>query len=131
MKKVIYKFVNGEHKEIEVNDEIANCIAEFEKAERANDERERYHRAYSINQYDYSGTDVSSLKDEPSQVLESKAYCGHINACLSHLSKTQQRRLLLLSEGLTVAEIARREGVAFNVVKESIEAARKKFLKYF
>ena len=50
---------------------------------------------------------------------------------MSHLTETQVRRITLLSEGHSIREIARMEGVDHMVVSESIIAARKKFLKFF
>lgn len=47
------------------------------------------------------------------------------------LSEVQRRRLLLLAQGLSVREIARREGKDIKTIRQSIDGARKKFLKYF
>ena len=47
------------------------------------------------------------------------------------LSEVQRRRLLMLAEGVSLREIARREGKDIKSIRESIEWARKKFLKYF
>ena len=43
----------------------------------------------------------------------------------------QRRRLLMVTEGLSFREIARREGKDIKTIRESIEGARKKFLKFF
>ena len=43
----------------------------------------------------------------------------------------QRRRLLMLAEGVSLREIARRAGKDIKSIRESIEGARKKFLKYF
>lgn len=37
----------------------------------------------------------------------------------------------MASEGLSLREIARREGKDIKTIRESIEGARKKFLKFF
>ena len=39
--------------------------------------------------------------------------------------------MLMLAEGVSLREIARREGKDIKSIRESIEWARKKFLKYF
>ncbi len=56
---------------------------------------------------------------------------ARVRRAFSHLSDIQQRRLLLYSKGLSIREIARREGKDFRTVYDSIEAARKKFLRFF
>ena len=56
---------------------------------------------------------------------------ARINTALDKLSETQKRRLLMLTDGLSVNEIARIEGVAPNAAWKSIEGAKKKFKKHF
>jgi len=56
---------------------------------------------------------------------------ARINSALDKLSETQKRRLLMLTDGLSVNEIARIEGVAPNAAWKSIEGAKKKFQKHF
>ena len=55
----------------------------------------------------------------------------HVRDAFSHLSDVQRRRMLMLSKGMSVHEIAEAEGVSFYAVYVSIEGARKKFLKNF
>ena len=54
-----------------------------------------------------------------------------VRAAFSRLSDVQRRRLLMLASGLSLREIARREGKDIKTVRESIDGARKKFLKNF
>ena len=49
----------------------------------------------------------------------------------SHLSEVQKRRMMMLAAGLSMREIARREDKDIKTIRESIEAARKKFLKFY
>jgi len=46
-----------------------------------------------------------------------------------HLSAKQLRRLVMYKDGVSVAQIARKEGVCINSVKESIYWATKKMAK--
>ena len=48
---------------------------------------------------------------------------------LSQLTPVQRRRFVLFENGMSIAEIARKEKAAFNSVKESIESAQKKLKK--
>ncbi len=50
---------------------------------------------------------------------------------IARLSEIQQRRMLMLAAGMSMHEIADKEGVDYRAVYDSIKAARKKFLKYF
>ena len=54
-----------------------------------------------------------------------------IKEAFGRLSEVQRRRLLMAAEGLSLREIARREGKDIKTIRESIEGARKKFLKFF
>ena len=54
-----------------------------------------------------------------------------VRDAFSHLSAIQQKRLLMVAKGMSLHEIAAAEGSAYSSVKESVDAARKKFLKYF
>jgi DNA-binding CsgD family transcriptional regulator len=56
---------------------------------------------------------------------------ARVREAFSHLTETQQRRLLMLASGLSEREIARREDKDIKTICESIAAARKKFLKFF
>ena len=56
---------------------------------------------------------------------------NHINRTFARLSEVQQRRMLMLASGMSMHEIADKEGVDYRAVYDSIKAARKKFLKYF
>lgn len=54
-----------------------------------------------------------------------------IRDAFSHLSEVQKRRMMMLAAGLSMREIARREDKDIKTIRESIEAARKKFLKFY
>ena len=54
-----------------------------------------------------------------------------IKEAFEQLSEVQRHRLLMLAEGVSLREIARREGKDIKSIRESIEGGRKKFLKYF
>ena len=64
-------------------------------------------------------------------VMEQEEYSSHINKTFARLSEIQQRRMLMLAAGMSMHEIADKEGVDYRAVYDSIKAARKKFLKYF
>ena len=56
---------------------------------------------------------------------------AHIREAFSHLTETQQRRILMLAAGMSIREIAARENTHHRAVEDSIQQGRKKFLKFF
>lgn len=78
----------------------------------------------------YEGADYadgSTPETELFRQLENQ----RIKEAFGQLSEVQRRRLMMLAEGVSLREIARREGKDIKTIRESIEGARKKFLKFF
>ena len=115
--KINYTFANGETSDVEVNEEIGNLILDSRREESNQDRKERYH-CYSLDAAEYEGEDYADGSTPIKEAFE-------------QLSEVQRRRLLMLAEGVSLREIARREGKDIKSIRESIERARKKFLKYF
>lgn len=127
--KINYTFANGETSDVEVNEEIGTVILDSRREESNLDRKERYH-CYSLDAAEFEGeeyADGSTPEDTLLLQLENR----HIAETLDKLSEVQRRRLLLLAQGLSIREIARREGKDIKTVRESIDGARKKFLKFF
>lgn len=131
MKKVIYTFANGEKAEIEVNDELAAVIAECERAEHANDEKQRYH-CYSLDECDYEGADFACDDKGFSQLFEENKESERLSVALSHLTKCQFAAVqAVFFEGLTQEEYAAKRGIKQSTVSIMIKRALiriKKFL---
>ncbi len=125
-----YTFATGETTEVEVNDEIGEFIIDSRRSEDSVDRKERRH-CYSMDAALYEGEDYGT-EDFTDRLFDDTAEeNARVRRAFSHLSDIQQRRLLLYSRGLSIREIARREGKDFRTVYDSIEAARKKFLRFF
>lgn len=127
--KINYTFTNGETSEVEVTEEIGNMILDSRRQESNQERRERYH-CYSLEAAVYEGKDYAD-EETPETELLRHLENQRMAEVLDKLSDTQRRRLLMLAQGLSVREIARREGKDIKTVRESIEGARKKFLKLF
>jgi len=127
--KIQWKFADGTTSEVEVNEEIGNYITASRHKESNLDRKERYH-SYSLDAIDYEGLEYAT-DTTPETEMSSKEEAARVNVALDKLSETQQRRLLMLADGLSIREIARREGVDHRAIRESIDAARKKFKKNF
>lgn len=127
--KIKYVFQNGEEIDVEVSEEIGNIILDSRREEENLARKERYH-CYSLDAAEFEGEDYAD-PDTPETVLLSRLEGKHIAETLDGLSEVQKRRLQLLAQGLSVREIARREGRDIKTVRESIEGAKKKFMKLF
>lgn len=128
--KIKYKFADGTTTEVEVSEEIGAVIIDSRKAEHAQDERHRYHCPYSYDAIDYEGKEYADNDTPESAHLRSERD-AQLYVALSVLTETQSRRLLMLADGLSMREIARRENADIKTVRESITGAKKKFQKYF
>ena len=128
--KIKYGFVTGEKVVIEVPDDIGIVIQESRRKEHADNERHRYHAEFSLDDAVYEGSVFSSPGTNPADVVSMKESDKECEDRLSRLPPVQRRRIEKLMDGMSIADIARSEGAAFNTVKESIESARKKLKKF-
>lgn len=137
--KIKYEFVNGDVIEIEAPDEIGEVIKESRKAEHADDERNRVHNhslegaLYEGREYGYYDSKLRRLESKEMQkarILKKRQIRRGLAKGYAKLTEVQRRRFISFVNGLTIREIAEKEGVHFTCVEETIEAARKKFKKY-
>ena len=127
--KINYTFADGENSEVEVNEEIGTFILDSRREEENLDRKERYH-CYSLDAAEFEGEDMADC-ETPETELMGRFDREHLAEALCSLSEVQRRRILMLAEGLSVREIARREGKEIKTIRESIDGARKKFKKFF
>ncbi len=127
--KISYTFANGENSEVEVNEEIGTFILDSRREEDNLGRKERYH-CYSLDAAEFEGEDMADC-ETPETAMIGQFDRKHIVEALGSLSEVQQRRILMLAQGLSVREIARREGKEIQTIRESIASAREKFKKFF
>ena len=127
--KIKYKFATGEVTEVEVSEEIGAVIIDSRCKEHADNERHRDHTAFSMDAAEYEDKDYFSSGDDPESRYIAAEIAEELQAALAQLTEVQRGRFQRYADGETIAEIARSEGAAFNSVKESIEAARRKLKK--
>lgn len=127
--KINYTFANGEISDVEVSEEIGTVILDSRREESNLDRKERYH-CYSLDAAEFEGAEYAD-GSTPETALFLQLENQHIAETFEKLSEVQKRRLLMLAQGLSIREIARREGKDIKTVRESIDGARKKFLKFF
>lgn len=110
--------------------EIIEYLNEDARLIRNAERREAYHTLYHLETLDYEGNSVAYL-DTPEHIVIRKEEAEHIRSTLTLLTETQLRRLWMLSENMTLREIAAVEGASAGAVKESLDAAKKKFQNNF
>ena len=125
-----YEFVTGEVVSVTVSADIAKVISDPRRIEHANNEHTRYHIAYSLDEIDYEGSDFIS-EETPDDLVVKQEERNHLVDCIDCLSGSQRKRILMLDEGMNIAEIARSEGISYQGAKVSIEAARKKSKNFY
>ena len=127
--KIKYEFADGTVSEVEVEESIGAVIIEDRRLEDNLARKERYH-CHSLDAVEFEGAEYGT-EETLETLLAAMEEDRRIYDAFHRLSRVQQRRLLMLAGGMSVNEIARREGVHHSVVSETISAARKKFKKFF
>ena len=128
--KITYAFNNGEIKEVEVSEEIGAVIEESRRKEAALAKKEQRH-CYSLDAVTYEGTEYGEPDFTESLFDGSEERSAHIREAFSHLTETQQRRILMLAAGMSIREIAAREHTHHRAIEDSIQQGRKKFFKHY
>ncbi|WP_195415568.1 RNA polymerase sigma factor [Enterocloster citroniae] len=127
--KIKYEFADGTVSEVEVDESIGTVIIEDRRREDNLARKERYH-CRSLDAAEFEGMDYAA-EGTPETLLAGVEEDRHLYEAFGQLSKVQRRRILMLAGGMSVNEIARKEGVHHSVVSETVVAARKKFKKFF
>ena len=125
-----YRLEDGSTVLVEVTEETAAYILDNDREMTNADRKERYHCPYHIEAMEYEG-DSLAYRLTPEEIFVRKEEQEHISDTLSCLTDVQLRRLTMKSDGMTLREIAAVEGTTVNAVRESLEAAKKKFKKNF
>lgn len=131
--KITYRFIDGTETIVEVADEsLAKIILDMNRQEESSQRKVRYYER-SLDFFDELGVQLGTCDsydmegDEQEEIEKRK----RVKEALSHLSEKQLRRLKLYADGKTYREIASIENCDLRAVYQSIEAAKKKFLKFF
>lgn len=127
--KIRYEFADGTVSEVEVEESIGAVIIEDRRLEDNLSRKERYH-CCSLDAVQFEGVEYADGKTPETQ-LDAMEEARHLYETFRRLSKVQRRRILMLAAGMSVNEIARKEGVHHSAVSETVSAARKKFKKFY
>ena len=120
---------------VEVAEEILAVIQNSQQTDASYERRKFRHKAhYSLDREDGIENDALARPLTPEEVLEQKQLREEVYAALMQLPaiQAQRRRFLLYAlDGLTLAEIETVCGCSKVAVYQSVEAVRKKFIKFF
>lgn len=127
--KIKYEFADGTVSEVEVEESIGAVIIEDRRLEDNLSRKERYH-CYSLDAAQFEGAEYGT-EETPESLLVSDECRGELQEALEGLTEIQKERVSRLADGLSINEIARREGVAPNAVMKSVKGVREKLKKFF
>ncbi|MCF0137554.1 MAG: hypothetical protein HUJ66_04230 [Oscillospiraceae bacterium] len=125
-----YELANGLKVDVEVTEEVAAYIEESDRLMSNAERRHSDHRAFSMDALVYEGPEVA-YHVTPETVCILREEADHIKDWTKQLSETQRRRLMMKMYGLSFREIAAVEGTSPNAIVDSINSARKIFLKNY
>ena len=135
--KITYKFADGTISEVEVSEDLGEFILESRRVESCECSSQHYYCPYSIDQMLYEGMqvadgfDVDTYLIEKEEALLAPIEAKRVRAAFKRLTPVQKRRLHMLKNGLSLRRISQIEGVDIKTLRESIEGAKKKFLKFY
>ena len=108
--------------------EVLDFMDEDYRRYRALEERERRHRAFSLDALEYEGVSVACTETPEQEMIREEALQKR-ERMLSTLTETQRRRFEMVEDGMSLRHIAEIEGADLSSVAESVRAARKKLRK--
>lgn len=113
--QIKYSFINGDHSEVEVSEELGAYILDSRRRERNNDHTYQRHN-YSLDR----GLDDGFVYGyEDSSTIE-------ILSAIEQLSDIQRERLMKVIEGYNAEEIALTDGHSPQAIRKCIALAKKK-----
>lgn len=122
-----------EDKFVEVPDEVAEVLEEFERREESYQRYIRRYRAfYSLDED--NGIEKAIILEQlsPFELFEQQRKVALLYQGLASLPEKQSRRIYAhYILGISIAQIAKSEGRAFPTIKESIECGIKRLEKFF
>ena len=124
---------NGQAVAVEVTLDVYEFLDRADhKAENLSHEQRRHWDGREFDEYIVATEGVGIYGETPEEYLCRMETLGELMAVLDTCTEAQRRRFLLYAlDGLTLAEIGTVCGCSKVSVYESIDAVRKKFLKFF
>lgn len=127
--KVRYEFVNGEVKEIEVDDRLGELLVEYDRQQYNNDHKET-RRHVSLDGMDYEGTLFAAADDPAGEMLHTLELARLREALAALTPKQRELVLKVYFEQERLVDIAHAEGVSKQSIHERVGRALKKLKKF-
>ena len=127
---ITYFFADGTRSQVTAPKEVEELARDLTRLEENLERKERYHNV-ALEAMEYEGLDFASPEPNAEDLLvsrdEEEARHALAEKALSVLSEKQRRRVVMrYMEGLTLEEIAKREGVSVSSLHESLTGAMRK-----
>lgn len=125
--------INGRMTVVEVSAEVAEVMdAGRRKAENLSHERRRHWDSREFDEYIVAAEGLMPCQYTPEELACQQETLDEIFSILDTCTPTQRERFLLFAlDGFSYAEIGRMCGYSKEAVHLSVEAVRKKFLKFY
>ena len=125
--------INGRMVAVEVSTEVAECMnAGRRKAENLCHERRRHWDCREFDEYIVAAEGRLPCQYTPEDLACQQETLDEIFSVLDTCTPTQRERFLLFAlDGYSCAEIGRMKGCSGEAVRLSLEAVRKKILKFY
>ena len=101
--KITYKFTTGEVTEIEVSNEMGTVIVDSRRKEENLERKERYH-CYSYDIAEFEGKEYADW-NTPENITIQDYENSRLADAVSKLSPVQRKRLIMLSDGLSMRDV--------------------------
>lgn len=108
---------------VEIPESVRDEMLTFFRKEETYQRVRRYHNAYySLDRDDGLENEISDVAPSPEEIIIHREERGMLHAALMSLPAVQRRRLdLHIMHGLSIAQIARMEGVSWSAVDRSVK----------
>lgn len=118
---------------VETSDKVKECFYGFRhKAENLSHEKRRHWDAREFDEYIIAMEGILPYQPTPEDIICQQETLELLLSILDTCTEIQRERFLLYAlDGFGFTEIGRQQGCSKESVHESIQAVRKKFLKYF
>ena len=125
--------VNGRMVSVEVSDEVAECYSQGRrKAENLSHERRRHWDSREFDEYIAAAEGLLPYQPTPEDIVCQRETLALLLSILDTCTAIQRERFLLFAlDGFGYTEIGMMQGCSRESVYESIQAVRRKFLKFF
>ena len=125
--------INGHMVSVEVNDEVAECYDQGRrKAENLYHEKRRHWDDREFDEYIVAAEGLLPYQPTPEDIVCQRETLALLLSILDSCTAIQRERFLLYAlYDLNYSEVGRYCGCSKVSARESIEAVRKKFLKFF